>query len=235
VKRHAWCLIASLALLPPIALAQGTHSSLAPADEYFGRLEMSFIGINNTFHDMAIAAGDATTDPAIVNKVDFAMEALNVWQNRYPHDSQLARSYFLGETVLKKIWLKPYQEKAWAYMQHIVSAYPNTFFGRTVKAQMTKGFTANYFAPAVPCSDPPPPLPEPTSNGMYTIVVHQAPCIVPTPTPSPSPSPTVAPTVTPALKPVGAGAGGPLPTPSITPSPGLKPLGAGAAPPRATP
>ncbi|HZZ66084.1 MAG TPA: hypothetical protein VFE17_11330, partial [Candidatus Baltobacteraceae bacterium] len=30
----------------------------APGDEYFGRMKMSYLGINNTFHDDLIRAGD---------------------------------------------------------------------------------------------------------------------------------------------------------------------------------
>ena len=71
-----------------------THA--APGDEYFGRMKMSFLGINNTFHDETIRAGDYTTDSGIINKVAFADEALEQWSHRYPGDPQLARSYILA-------------------------------------------------------------------------------------------------------------------------------------------
>src|SRR5271155_3868958 len=53
-----------------------TYSHSAPGDEYFGRMKMSYLGINNTFHDETIRAGDYTTDSGIINKVGFADDAL---------------------------------------------------------------------------------------------------------------------------------------------------------------
>src|SRR5579864_2798834 len=64
----------------------------APGDEYFGRLKMSYLGINNTFRDDLIRAGAYTTDPAIVSRINFADDALTGWARKYPNDPQLARS-----------------------------------------------------------------------------------------------------------------------------------------------
>ena len=177
---------------------------------------MSFIGINNTFRDTAIQAGDFTTDGNIVNRVNYAMDALSDWESQYPRDPQLARTYFLGQLTLKKIWLQPYQLQAWIYMQHIMKAFPSTFFAKTVKAELAKGFTMNWFAAPPVCSDPnPPPVPAPTNAGQYRIVVHAQPCIPATPSPSPSPTPTVAPSPAPSGSPIGAG----VPAPGMSPVP----------------
>jgi hypothetical protein len=191
--------IASFLALTPASshAASPPLSALAPADTYFGRMKLSFIGINNTFQHAAIEAGPHTTSSSIVNKVDFAMEALNDWQNRYPRDPHLARSYFLGELTFKKIWIQKYQDKAWAYMQRLVTVYPNTFFGKTVKTELAKGFTQHYYAEPVPCAtEPPPPMsPEPTvtSNGKYKISIEPVPCVpVAAPTEEPSMAPASA-------------------------------------------
>ncbi len=180
--------VGSSAAAPPL-------KALAPADEYFGRMKLSFLGINNTFQHAAIEAGPHTTSSSIVNKVDFAMEALNDWQNRYPRDPHLARSYFLGELTFKKIWIQKYQDKAWAYMQRLVTVYPTTFFGKTVKTELAKGFTQHYYAEPVPCGTEPPPAtsPEPTvtDNGKYKISIEPVPCV---PVSAPSEEPSMAPT-----------------------------------------
>ncbi|HEY2554755.1 MAG TPA: hypothetical protein VGI15_05850, partial [Candidatus Cybelea sp.] len=37
-------------------------NSSAPGDEYFGRMKMSYLGIDNTYKDGSVSAGDYTTD-----------------------------------------------------------------------------------------------------------------------------------------------------------------------------
>jgi len=189
----AAALFAVCALWPQVAAsgiaAQGGLSAMAPADRYFGRLKLSYITINNTFQHTAIQAGEYTTDSGIANKVDFAMEALNDWRNQFPRDPHLSRSYFLGQITLKKIWIKDYQDKAWSYMQYIVTTYPTSYFGKTIAAELAKGFTQHYFAPAVPCGEPAPALPSgPVDNGKFKVVVHAAPCMEAAPSPSPAPA-----------------------------------------------
>ncbi|HEY2474984.1 MAG TPA: hypothetical protein VGI19_09290 [Candidatus Cybelea sp.] len=189
-----------LALLIVATAPASSATGAAPADRYFGRMRMSYLGLNNTFKDAAHNAGDYTTASGIANKVDFAMESLNDWESRYPRDPQLARSYFLGQIALKKIWIKKYQDKAWAYMQLILAKYPHTFFGKTVKADLVNGFTQHYFAEPVPCgSAAAPAAPATINNGKYKIVVETPPCVPPTALPSAAPSamPSPAATATP--------------------------------------
>lgn len=152
----------------------------APGDEYFGRMKMSFLGINNTFHDETIRAGDYTTDSAIINKVAFADEALRDWSHRYPGDPQLARSYFLAIVMYKKIYTVEGQQKAWTYMHILTQRFPTTYFGKLEKADIAKGFTEHYFADPLPC---PTPLPSGVSGTSLTVVSYA------TPSPSPSPAP----------------------------------------------
>jgi hypothetical protein len=162
----------------------------APGDEYFGRMKMSYLGINNTFHDEYIRAGDYTTDPNLINKVNFADEALQAWANKYPGDPQLARSYYLAIKMYRKIYIKNYQDKAWQYMHTLTSpTFASTYFGKLEKTEMKKGFTEHYFANAELC-----PTPEPTESATPS-GKRGAP--TPTPTPSPTPTPTPAPTPTP--------------------------------------
>jgi len=113
----------------------------APADEYFGRMKMSFLGMNNTFRDAAITAGDHTTAPAIVAKVALAEDALEAWSKKYPRDPQLARTYYLATQVDRKIWIKANQEQAWIYLNRIAKVFPATYFGKTVKRSLAVGFT----------------------------------------------------------------------------------------------
>ena len=185
-----------------------THA--APGDEYFGRMKMSFLGINNTFHDETIRAGDYTTDPNIINKVAFADDALEQWSHRYPGDPQLARSYYLAIVMYKKIYTPDAQQKAWTYMHVLTSRFGGTYFGKLEKADLSRGFTEHYFASAQLCPTPLPsgvvvpanvtpsgtetPQPAP---GSPKVEIITPPCVQPSPIPTDQPMQTPSPTPTP--------------------------------------
>ena len=224
---------------------QETLHNAAPGDEYFGRLKMSYLGINNTFRDESVRAGDYTTDPRIIARVSFAQEALNDWARRYPRDPQLARSYFLGFQMFRKIWTREYQESAWSAANLVVRKFPSSFFGKSLKSSLKIGFTEHYFATPVACDEPEPsptpaagghrgqPTPSPTPSptptptptptpapGQPKVEILPVPCLTPTPSPTPSPTPTPTPTATPK---------------GMTPAPSASPSGAASGTPAASP
>lgn len=205
-----------------------THS--APGDEYFGRLKLSYLGINNTFRDEAIRSGAYTTDSGIINKLNFADEALRQWMARYPGDPQLARSYFLAIEAYKRVYTQDAQNKAWKYMQLELHQFPTTYFGKIIKKNVAIGFTEHYFAMAQMCPTPLPsgaPVPSNTPSataipspepGQPKVQIITPSCIAPSPVPTetPSGSPSPATSSTPATTPAPTT---PTPTPSPTPSP----------------
>ena len=195
---------------------ESLHNS-APADAYFGRMKMSYLGMNNTFHDTAIQSGEHTTDPAIIARASFAEDALADWGAKYPRDPQLARTYFLAFAVERKIWVKANQDRAWVYLNRLVHDFPASYFGKLLKRDLALGFTEHYYALPAPCAPPASPsaganadaspapapsasptpaaTPTPSKGGLHVQVIDQ-PC-VPPPTPSPSPSPSPSPAASP--------------------------------------
>ncbi len=167
------------------------YKNSAPADEYFGRIKMSYLGMNNTFRDAGISSGAHTTDQGIINKVALAENALEAWAKKYPRDPQLARTYFLATQVDRKIWVKANQERAWVYLNRLVQTFPNTYFGKVLKRDLAIGFTEHYYAAAVPCSTSaadPNPSPGPTEVTLkkgLKVQIITPPCI-----PQPSPAAT---------------------------------------------
>jgi hypothetical protein len=188
------------------------YTQSAPGDEYFGRMKMSYLGINNTFRDEWIRAGAYTTNSGIINNVGFADEALEQWAHRYPNDPQLARSYFLAIRMYKKIYTKSAQQKAWSYMHILTTHFGNTYFGKLEKADLAKGFTEHYFSLPQLCPTPipsgvtvptnavsatPTPTPKP---GQPKVEIITPPCVQPSPIPTESPN-TTSPSPTPTHKP----------------------------------
>jgi hypothetical protein len=198
------------------------YNNSAPGDEYFGRMKISYLGINNTFKDGSISAGAYTTDQRVINKLAFADEALRTWAARYPGDPQLARSYFLGFQVFRKVYTQSGQQTAWNYSQILVHKFPTTFFGKTMKASLARGFTEHWFALPRICPTPLPKgvMPENTPSatatpspapGQPSIDVITPPCVQPSPTPSPEPSTSASPS--------SSSSASPSPAPSVSPTP----------------
>lgn len=186
----------------------------APGDEYFGRMKMSFLGINNTFHDDAIRAGAYTTDPHLIGAVAWADDALNAWARKYPNDPQLARSYFLGFQMYRKVWTPDGQQKAWTYAHIVIQKWPSSFFGKALKKDLSIGYTEHYFATPVECSTlplpgvsaspsaSPAPTPSPTTApGQPKVEILPVPCYTPSPSPYPMESATPAASGSPSASP----------------------------------
>jgi hypothetical protein len=217
----------------------------APADEYFGRMKLSYLGINNTFRDEAIRSGPFTTSAGVITAVDFADDALRAWANKYPGDPELARSYFLAIGAYAKIYTQPTQDKAWQYMHILTQRFPQTFFGKQIKKNLAMGFTERYFTDPVPCAvatdapapvylpngqlaptplptDTPSATPEPTptptpGSGQPKLEILTPPCVAATPEPTPEPA-----SPTPAATPIGVPIL-PAPTPGATSIPEAPP------------
>jgi hypothetical protein len=228
-----------------------SYTRSAPGDEYFGRMKLSYLGINNTFRDEAVRAGAYTTEAGLISRVNFADEALRAWAAKYPGDPQLSRSYFLGIQVMRKIYTQPAQDRAWQIMQILTKAFPSSYFGKVMARSLKVGFTEHYFAVPLPCPSPQPtsapgararptPTPSPTPEPSPTptpapnqpkVVVLTPPCVIVTPSPAPTLVPVPAPSGTPPNWPLpGAapirGVGSPVPpTPAgpLTPQPTTTP------------
>ena len=211
----------------------------APGDEYFGHLKYSYLGIDNVFKDGVISAGAYTTDSHLINKLMNADNALRDWQKKYPNDPQLARAYFFGEAVWRKVYTEDGQHLAWEYIQMLLHKFPNTYFGKDMKASLAKnGFTMHWFALPQLCPTPLPQgvMPETTPAatatpappaGQPAVDIITPPCVQP---PSPSPNPYASASGTPSPTPKGKtkSTPSPSPTPVAYPSgyksPGALPL-----------
>ncbi len=155
-------------------------------------MKLSYLGIDNTYKDGSISAGDYTTDPHLISKLDFATDALRRWAAKYPNDPQLARSYFLGVLVMRKVYTQPEQQTSWEFTQILVKKYPNTYFGKTAKASMAQGYVEHWYALAEICPTPLPrgakaqatadPTPSPTPEpGKPYVALITPPCVQPSP------------------------------------------------------
>jgi hypothetical protein len=71
-----------------------TMHDLAPADEYFGQLRMSVLGIRNELNTLERrAAGGDRNVAAMSGKLALVDDAMRDWRSRYPRDTWLPRFY----------------------------------------------------------------------------------------------------------------------------------------------
>jgi hypothetical protein len=76
---------------------------IAPADEYFGKLKMSILGIRNTIKDQGLKVDvDPAKAPTTANAIALTEDAIHDWQHKYPCDSWLPGT-LLG---LERFYLK---------------------------------------------------------------------------------------------------------------------------------
>ncbi len=71
---------------------------LAPVDEYFGRMKLSPLGINNSIHDTSMHIKyDPNNAGKYYSGLEWAEDALHDWARKYPQDTWLpGRAYFMS-------------------------------------------------------------------------------------------------------------------------------------------
>lgn len=76
---------------------------VAPADEYFGKLKMSILGIRNTIKDQGLKVDyEPAKAASTANAIALTEDAIRDWQHKYPCDSWLPGTLY----SLQRFYLK---------------------------------------------------------------------------------------------------------------------------------
>ena len=138
----------------PAAIATPSPK-VAPADEYFGRLKMSILGIANTIKDQSLKVDrDPEKAASVIGTVNFAVEAIHDWEHKYPRDPWVARSLFALERFYAKINSDQGRTQAKATMLWLVRDFPNSPQGRLGKKELAEGKVGVPTAPAAGATPP---------------------------------------------------------------------------------
>ncbi|GAC1415133.1 MAG: hypothetical protein NVSMB5_03980 [Candidatus Velthaea sp.] len=144
MKRFLACLLFAAAVTVVVPSQAGAHSKVAPADEYFGKLKMSILGIRNTIKDVgANIEIDASRWEGLVNKADFTEDALRDWQHKYPADTWLPKMVFALERMYAKIDNEGARKRRFAAIVWLVHDFPGTCYARIGKQDLEGGHTAS--------------------------------------------------------------------------------------------
>ena len=80
-------LLAAFPVHGVLAAGSTQLSQLAPADEYFGRLKMSILGIRNELQLLTVRLEDPRADGnALISQALFVEDAVRDWDRKYPGD-----------------------------------------------------------------------------------------------------------------------------------------------------
>jgi len=125
---------------------------LAPADEYFGPLKMSILGIRNTIRDLGLRYDvNHDTAPQTLASAALTESSIRDWQHKYPKDSQLPRSIFFLQRLYTKVLTQDSRNKARATATWLFASYATSPQAR----QLKKILATEHLAPLQPPAPPP--------------------------------------------------------------------------------
>ena len=122
----------------PVSAQTHRHSAVAPADEYFGRLKMSILGVRNQLKDLATKVsfnpdrgGDQMGAALMVE------DAIRDWEHKYPHDSWLPKSVYMLSQLYSGIHTVEGQRRAALTLHWVIDRYPSTAYAATARSQVS--------------------------------------------------------------------------------------------------
>jgi hypothetical protein len=190
------------------------HPGLAPADEYFGRLQMSVLGVRNKVKDLGL---DADIHPehgkAILGNALWVEDAMRDWAKKYPFDRWLPRYAYALEQMYEHIPGGDAHRRAVKQISYLTAYFPQTVYGKVGRAKLALG---------VPEPDPSAtPVVETDLERLALLDGKVIPTLPPiaAPTPTATPSPAATPSEMPATAPSTAPAAASTPAPTTTAKP----------------
>ena len=133
---------------PAVVAAKSAKCKVAPADEYFGKLKMSILGIRNTIKDQGLKV-DVYPDKAdsTLNAIALTEDAIHDWEHKYPCDSWLPGTIYSLEHFYGKLHTSDgikHVHATFAWLRH---DYPKSRF---VVVAMREASEASLPAPLSP-------------------------------------------------------------------------------------
>ncbi len=146
----------------PVAHAKAPKCKVAPADEYFGKLKMSILGIRNVIKDQGLKI-DVYPEKAdsTLNSIALAEDAVHDWQHKYPCDSWLPGTIYAIEHFYGKIHTSAgvkHVHAAFAWLRH---DYPKS---RLVVVALKEDGAAALPSPGPPVATDGSPSPVPSGS-----------------------------------------------------------------------
>ena len=132
VLAAALCVICGAATLPSIAT---TTSTLAPADRYFGRLQMSILGIRNSLSDLAALADSHPEESEhIFDKAVLVEDSLMNWAGQFPLDPWIPKYTFNLAQLYGKLDIDDARTRRILTLDWLNGTYPESEYAQLPRA-----------------------------------------------------------------------------------------------------
>lgn len=119
------------------ALAHSHRHQVAPADEYFGRLKMSILGVRNQLKDLnAKLSYNPERANDVLGSALMVEDAIRDWERKYPDDSWLPKSVYLLSQLYASIHTDEGQRRAASTLAWVVQRYPQSEFAGVARSQL---------------------------------------------------------------------------------------------------
>ena len=138
------------------------HSSVAPADEYFGKLNMSVLGMRNTIADLGRRIDNSPEKAeSIFASTDYLEDAIHDWHKKYPLDSWLPRYVLNLAHLYGKVPSDEGRNRAKKTMAWLVAGFPHSEQAKVGRQELASGSVGAAAAPpasgATPVTNNPAP------------------------------------------------------------------------------
>ena len=117
--------------------AKAVPIRVAPADEYFGRMKMSILGIRNQLHDLDLRlhyTPEKSED--VMGSAAFVEDALHDWEHKYPRDPWLAKDVYLLEQLYSRCPTEHGRRSTARAAHWLLARYAKTWYGKQAKTQI---------------------------------------------------------------------------------------------------
>ncbi|HXW76461.1 MAG TPA: hypothetical protein VEJ20_03535 [Candidatus Eremiobacteraceae bacterium] len=134
---------------------------VAPADEYFGRMKMSILGITNSIRDTGLREGFNPTNAAsYYSGLMWTEDALKDWAAKYPHDGWIPRRAYDLSHDFWRMHMPQADAAAQACRQLLFRQFPHDHWTAIARSE-----TAAKVAPPVAVATPQPATTPAASTG----------------------------------------------------------------------
>ena len=125
------------AAAPAPAATKPAAIRVAPADEYFGRLKMSILGIRNQLRDLGLRLQYAPDNGgAVLGAAAFVEDALHDWEHKYPADPWLAKNVFQLTEIYARVHSDQGQHSAARAFHWLLARYGKTAYAAQARVEL---------------------------------------------------------------------------------------------------